>query len=225
MQTNEQDSSKIELTKNRLLAWISEYEIINNQMLQFINHQSQLPLLTIGSATVVIPILLSEKTEINNELIPMLLFALSIFFSGMILKYVQVTFGIHQYAIYLKDNLEPEVNRLLKNRTNPRAFIWTSNVQKRRANKIELILELSGTFGSVCLLVLPSLAAVTAGFYSLIPLKEKELEYFSAPIYIPILTWIGCGTILFYIISIFLLLIELSYLSDKAITKKIKDKE
>jgi len=157
-------------------VYMQEYDKLREELIHYINVKNQIPVWVFGVASIAIPLLLTQTSNISPSIIASLLYATTIIFAGMTLIYVSTNFNVHQIAAYIRDFIEPQINQLVST-SDFRGFQWETFVKQRRASFLNLFLEIVGEIGTILLLLLPGLASLMiAEYIKLLPQNSVSTQ-------------------------------------------------
>lgn len=146
-------------------VYLTEFERLREEMIQSYTNQHQSVVLVMGSASVALPLLLGQTTNVTIVLIAALLYILTIAYAAIGLNYASEAYAIGEKSRYIHDYIEPEVNRILKTTAEHKVLTWESFVRRERANVFSMFLAYVGQMGSLLLLLLPGGASLLTAEY------------------------------------------------------------
>ena len=87
MSNNQSEIDNSQYDALKIQVYQMEYEKLREEMMHYINPTHQIPTYTIGTASILIPILLSQTIITDPYFISVILYGLTIFFSIMLLNF------------------------------------------------------------------------------------------------------------------------------------------
>jgi len=176
---------------------ISEFEKLREEILHHMNTEQQSFLITLGSASVAIPILLSQTSNTPSSIIAILLYLLSIVYSIIGMNFASAAFTFGAIGKYVNTYLEPEINNLLETDAQHKVLYWETFLRLERGKFIAFFLSVMGPFGSTILILFPSFSALLAAKFVLLmsiiqPVQENAtIQFISSWLFsLSIVAWI-----------------------------------
>lgn len=180
----------------KIEAYLAEYQKLRDEMLFFQGSLQQNVLLALGSASVAIPILLGQTTNIPTNIIAILLYALAIVYAVLGINYAHASYTIGVIGKYIHEYLEPAINQAILSSEYP-ALNWETYIRNERGRFPDLILSGIGPIGSMILLLLPGGVALFSSQYVLLvpsiqsSQQSPALQYISFWLLpLSIITWV-----------------------------------
>jgi hypothetical protein len=159
---DQQNNSTEQQDEAQLQIHLAQYEKLVDVQVQLINGQQQSIVLALGSASIAIPLLLGQTTNIPLGVITALLYILGIIYSVLGLDFASTSYSIGEIGKYIHEYVEPELNQIIKTVPGHRVLYWETFIRQERARGLPLFLANIGSVGSLLLLLLPGAAALVA---------------------------------------------------------------
>lgn len=136
---------------------LTEFQKVRDELLQTLNSQQQLLVLILGSASIVFPLIGGQISNLSSHLIASILYTLVVIYSVIGLHYSYNLYFIGLLTKYIRDHLEPEVNRIMFTPSDKRTLLqWEPFSSKQRGTFPDILLSGLASIGTAVLLVLPS---------------------------------------------------------------------
>ena len=149
----------------RLEALLSETEKLHDVQVQRLINQRQILLLTLASASIAIPFLLTNTINMPVVISAEVLDALAIIYSGIAMNYTNDTYKISLIGKYIEQEINPEVDRIVGENSDVPVphwarFLasWSTGVIRWPAINMDLL-------GTLVLLFMPGLFCLVSARY------------------------------------------------------------
>lgn len=154
----------------QIQAHLTEFEKLRDEISQFENIEQQTMVLALGSASVVIPVLIGQVKNMSEDVFASLIYALTIIYSVLAIKYAHASFDMGMVGKYINEYLTPELNRLLETESAHKVFLWESFIRGERKNLLVAYLESAAASATLLLMLFPgAVSLLIIGFISRMP--------------------------------------------------------
>jgi hypothetical protein len=198
-------------------AYLLEYDKFRDEIIHYLNIQTQIPIWTMGAGVVVIPIILTQASVLPVPIVISVMLSLVIFFSCMSMIYAGSTYSMHHVAAHIRDHIEPKINNLIGNNEH-QVFRWERTAFLDRKKFFVLLLDTISSIGVNVILLLPgSLFLVLINshyYYQLFSSLSNQPNYFWLSIY----QYFAIGIFILSVIS----LVSLAYYAMIIAVPKMK---
>jgi hypothetical protein len=150
----------------RLSALVSEVTNLRAVQIQLLGNARQLLVLAFASASLAIPILLSQADGLPPTILSEILYTLGIVYAAMALAYGSDIYSIYKIGSFIREQSDPEVDRLVQDNPSIPMPHWENYLLPRRFFLAPNFVWL-GTFGILVLLLLPAIMSIAAAGYVL----------------------------------------------------------
>jgi|GEM_PF-4940467 hypothetical protein len=149
----------------QLQVYLTEYQKLRDEIMYFQGNLYQNVILSLGSASVAIPLLVGQLSNVPSVVIASLLFALAIVYSTLGIQFSYASYAIGAIGQYIHQYLHPAINKL--NPTSKyKGLFWETFVREARSGFPDSLLAGLGTAG-VILMILPSAISLFTASYVL----------------------------------------------------------
>ena len=168
MPTNNHSHSKIrEVPKTSYIKiYLSEYEKLRDSILNCQQRQERNLIISLGSITVLLPILLNQINNIPESSVAALFYFLAFIYNVLSMNYVYWGFEVMATSNYIHNHLEFQLNQITKSKS--RVLNWESYIRKKRSRFIPFVLSSMGPSASMFLILLPSVVSLATACYLLL---------------------------------------------------------
>jgi hypothetical protein len=144
---------------------LAEYNRLQEEVIQSFSNMQQTTVLTLGSASIVLPVLLSQANNISLPVIIGLLSFMSIIYSALEMNISTSLYNISVISKYVSGYIAPEINRLIETEPEHKLLSWVDFNLSERKGVLAGYLTTIGPAGSMLLTLLPSTISIVAAQY------------------------------------------------------------
>ena len=154
-------------TKYEIEAHLIEFQKLREEILYHLNNQRQSFLLTLGSASVVLPFLVGQIASTEPTTIRAVLYILTIVYSVFAINFAQSAFGYSVLGAYLHSELTPKINKAIYGAKANKVLQWETFLRDERSNIFVTIISSADSVSSAILILLPAAAfSYFSSFYT-----------------------------------------------------------
>lgn len=209
----------IEQNSNHAIeVYLHEHGKLRDEIMHHVNTKLQIPVWSFGAASIAIPILLSQSENISKYVLAILFYSITIIFSAMAMNYAATLHGIHRITDYIREKIEPNVNKII-NKGKPSGFQYENYIKEKRRSILYLYLEVVGEIGTILLLVFPGFASLISATYALSLEQNLDNPVANFQINASVLNTLHAVSIGIYALSIFSILAVTIYAIRTALVR------
>ena len=175
---------------------LAEFEKLREEVMYHIKNQHQTMLISLGSVSVILPILMNQTSTLPLNVLAVVFYLLSITYSILAMNFAKSRYAISVISVYTYFHLMPRINQAIFNKQENYVLQWEAFIRKERMNFLAAVMAVIGPLGSLIIILLPgSLSIISAQYVLLIPATQipqptLALQFISAWLLpLSILSW------------------------------------
>jgi hypothetical protein len=197
------NSAENKVTNKEDLAidvFLMEYKILREAIQASQQRQEQAIILSLGSISVLIPIIFTQINNLPIQIIAFIFFLLALFYSGLSMYYCYWIFELFATSRYIHLYIEPQLRLLIESVSHYAG--WETFIRKERSTVITFILSSVGPSASYVMILLPGIISlIIANYLMTMPIGATQSTGNAIEIINLLLTPLSIFALLAYVIS------------------------
>jgi hypothetical protein len=144
---------------------LSEYEKIRDEVVYQMGSASQSLLLSLSSASIILPLLFTQIDNISSIVLGAFLYVLAIVYAVIGMHYATANYYVNVNSNYIQQSLAPKVNLRLHTTTKNQVLQGENFQRNTRRSFAALYLSTAGAVATSLIILLPSLLSLIFAHY------------------------------------------------------------